>query len=248
MLSLETQRPNRSADSETDQPGQQKEKPKAEEMLLETKQVLTDLKPPPKARESVVNGARVRDSYSGLNQQADLVEQIIRENGQAHGISVSEMMEETTLAKNYVVDDGQLETDTSEKINPQNGWDTQLTNDLKTSQAIARGIPVAETIPQPDALVMAERVSNASPAAIAIAQGNGLDLRIQQALEIPLIQAIAQSQGRIMSGTPRPVSHQTESATFEETLARIRNVATHQVNLDSLVVHGGMQQSYSMAL
>ena len=208
-------------------------KPDSEEMLLESKQVIAELKPPPKAKETVINGAQVRDSYSSINQEAALVERVIRENGPDNGVSSGEMMAEVTLAKNYVIDSGNRDVVDTQASPELPAWQAGLENYLKNSQATARGIPLDQMIPNAQGLDIASRLSNASPQAQAISQAHGIQIPVE--LEIPMIQAIAQSQDRLAFGQPRAaVSPPLPSRTVQSTFDRIRNFAQFGIANDSV--------------
>lgn len=249
MLFIETSKPRETQQQDQDQQSRLSNsslpnvKPDDQQVYEESKRVLSELKPAPRAKESVERGgARVRDSYSSLNQEARVVEEVIRQSGPANGISDQEMAYEVTLAKNYVVDAGER-TEVKQQEKPQTAsWEAGLDQQLKESMALARGIPLAELIPQAESIPLANKLSNASPQALSIAQTEGIP--IASALEIPLIQAIAHSQERLVVGQPVSTAVGEASPTLSDTLDRIRNFARFGVTSDSLVIPGsGREQS-----
>jgi hypothetical protein len=186
--------------------------------LEEANQILRDLKPVPREREIISAQAVARDSRKGINEMAELVEETIRSSAQGAGLSTSELSKQISLAKVYVVAEGSRNDSTLNKKSINGASPSEL----KLAAAEANGTRIGDVMPNPIAIENAEKMSNASPTAHAIAHGTALSSTIAEGLAFPMLQSIKESHDRIIGAH----GYREQTGTKNSTAQSIN--ATHQ--------------------
>jgi hypothetical protein len=179
--------------------------------LEEANQILRDLKPVPREREIISAQALARDSRKGINEMAELVEETIRSSAQGAALSTSELSTQISLAKVYVTAEGSRNESTLNKKSINGASPSEL----KLAAAEANGTRIGDVMPNPIAIENAEKMSNASPTALAIAHGTALSSTIAEGLAFPMLQSIKESHDRIIGGNGYREQSGTKSSTAQ---------------------------------
>ncbi len=200
--------------------------------LEQANQILRDLKAPPKDRDVISKAMVARDSRRGINDVAADVEQTIRTSAEGSALSTGELSNTISLAKVYVIADGSRnENARGEKL--ING---ATPDELKLAAAEANGTRIGDVMPNPIAIENAEKISNASPAAHAIAHGSAHTSTIAEGLAFPMLQSIKESHAQLVCGNSNRAQFgatqsttQSIHATFERMMAITERLEAEQL-------------------
>ena len=200
--------------------------------LEDANQILRDLKAPPRERDMISPVIEARDSRKGINEVAAEVDQAIRASAEGSALSTGELSNMISLAKVYVVAEGSR----NERELGGKSIHGASPSDLKLAAAEANGTRIGDVTPNSIAIENAEKISNASPTAHAIAHGTALNSTIAEGLAFPMLQAIKDSHERLIGGNSNRVQSgtthstaQSVSATYERMMAVFERLEAQQI-------------------